>query len=60
MDFEEENLDYFFDEVAPPTSPPTDRPTVTPSHPTGTPTPTPIYVVQNYHVIHPNGTEEYK
>ncbi|XP_026837865.1 uncharacterized protein LOC6551028 [Drosophila erecta] len=57
MDFEEENLDYFFDEVPPPTGPP-----VTTSHPTGTPTPTPIYahVVQNYHVIHPNGTEEYK
>ncbi|XP_037725133.1 uncharacterized protein LOC119556778 [Drosophila subpulchrella] len=64
MDFEEENLDYFFDEVAPPTSPPTSAPPtvrpVTPSHPTGTPTPTPIYVVQNYHVIHPNGIEEYK
>ncbi|KMZ09606.1 uncharacterized protein Dsimw501_GD24522 [Drosophila simulans] len=59
MDFEEENLDYFFDEVPPPTSPTTGRP-VTTSHPTGTPTPTPIYVVQNYHVIHPNGTEEYK
>ncbi|KAI8034318.1 cAMP-dependent protein kinase catalytic subunit [Drosophila gunungcola] len=59
MDFEEENLDYFFDEVAPPTSASTTRPATT-SHPTGTPTPTPIYVVQNYHVIHPNGTEEYK
>ncbi|XP_016962656.1 uncharacterized protein LOC108033040 [Drosophila biarmipes] len=64
MDFEEENLDYFFDEVAPPTAPPTTAPPtarpVTTAHPTGTPTPTPIYVVQNYHVIHPNGTEEYK
>ncbi|XP_017062395.1 mucin-2 [Drosophila ficusphila] len=73
MDFEEENLDYFFDEEAPPpTSPPTEPTTTTTTtstttgrpvtiyHPTGTPTPTPIYVVQNYHVIHPNGTEEYK
>ncbi|XP_043659478.1 uncharacterized protein LOC122624101 [Drosophila teissieri] len=61
MDFEEENLDYFFDEVPPPTPAPTPPTTTsTSTHPTGTPTPTPIYVVQNYHVIHPNGTEEYK
>ncbi|XP_041674881.1 mediator of RNA polymerase II transcription subunit 13 [Drosophila eugracilis] len=61
MDFEEENLDYFFDEVAsPPTTTPTTGRPVTTNHPTGTPTPTPIYVVQNYHVVHPNGTEEYK
>ncbi|XP_017010768.2 uncharacterized protein [Drosophila takahashii] len=61
MDFEEENLDYFFDEVPPSTSPPTTgRPVTTSPHPTGTPTPTPIYVVQNYHLIHTNGTEEYK
>nr|XP_017017972.2 uncharacterized protein LOC108071678 [Drosophila kikkawai] len=71
MDFEEENLDYFFDDSGSPPSPapaPAPSPSPTPSpgpastsvHPTGTPTPTPIYVVQNYHVIHPNGTEEYK
>ncbi|KAH8368265.1 hypothetical protein KR084_009039 [Drosophila pseudotakahashii] len=61
MDFEEENLDYFFDEVPPPSpSPTTGRPVTTSHHPTGTPTPTPIYVVQNYHLVHPNGTEEYK
>ncbi|KAH8320133.1 hypothetical protein KR074_002390 [Drosophila pseudoananassae] len=57
MDFEEENLDYFFDDVGPSS---TTTPSSTTWHPTGTPTPTPIYVVQNYHVIHPNGTEEYK
>ncbi|KAH8287508.1 hypothetical protein KR054_008950, partial [Drosophila jambulina] len=69
MDFEEENLDYFFDDSGSPPSPapapsPSPAPSPTPAstsvHPTGTPTPTPIYVVQNYHVIHPNGTEEYK
>ncbi|XP_017099482.2 mucin-2 [Drosophila bipectinata] len=63
MDFEEENLDYFFDDVGPSsttTPPPPTTPSSTTWHPTGTPTPTPIYVVQNYHVIHPNGTEEYK
>lgn len=63
MDFEEENLDYFFDDVGPSsttTSPPSTTGSSTTWHPTGTPTPTPIYVVQNYHVIHPNGTEEYK
>ncbi|KAH8238302.1 hypothetical protein KR032_002893, partial [Drosophila birchii] len=71
MDFEEENLDYFFDDSGSPPSPapsPSPAPATstapTPAstsvHPTGTPTPTPIYVVQNYHVIHPNGTEEYK
>ncbi|EDX01589.2 ras guanine nucleotide exchange factor G [Drosophila yakuba] len=68
MDFEEENLDYFFDEVPPTPTPTTTTTTTTTttlrptssSHPTGTPTPTPIYVVENYHVVHPNGTEEYK
>ncbi|KAH8421365.1 hypothetical protein KR009_002942 [Drosophila setifemur] len=68
MDFEEENLDYFFDDLGPSSTaaPPTPvtgsptKPSTTTWHPTGTPTPTPIYVVQNYHVIHPNGTEEYK
>lgn len=63
MDFEEENLDYFFDDSGSPPTPapaPAPAPASTSVHPTGTPTPTPIYVVQNYHVIHPNGTEEYK
>ncbi|XP_022214097.2 mucin-17 [Drosophila obscura] len=61
MDFEEENLDYFLDEAAPAApaiSATTARPW--PIDPTGTTTPTPTYVVENYHVIHPNGTEEYK
>ncbi|XP_001965580.3 rho GTPase-activating protein gacJ [Drosophila ananassae] len=64
MDFEEENLDYFFDDVGPSSTTTSPSPPTTGSsttwHPTGTPTPTPTYVVQNYHVIHPNGTEEYK
>ncbi|KAH8344729.1 hypothetical protein KR067_005366 [Drosophila pandora] len=64
MDFEEENLDYFFDDVGPSSTTTSPPPPTTGSsttwHPTGTPTPTPTYVVQNYHVIHPNGTEEYK
>ncbi|KAH8241644.1 hypothetical protein KR038_001011, partial [Drosophila bunnanda] len=71
MDFEEENLDYFFDDSgSPPSSAPAPAPASSPApsstpastsvHPTGTPMPIPIYVVQNYHVIHPNGTQEYK
>ncbi|BFG01203.1 probable serine/threonine-protein kinase irlC [Drosophila madeirensis] len=63
MDFEEENLDYFLDEAAPAARPPATSATTSrprPIDPTGTTTPTPTYVVENYHVIHPNGTEEYK
>ncbi|EDW27513.1 GL20325 [Drosophila persimilis] len=63
MDFEEENLDYFLDEPAPAPAPPSISSTTArprPIDPTGTTTPTPTYVVENYHLIHPNGTEEYK
>ncbi|XP_001354728.4 mediator of RNA polymerase II transcription subunit 13 [Drosophila pseudoobscura] len=63
MDFEEENLDYFLDEPVPAPAPPSISSTTArprPIDPTGTTTPTPTYVVEHYHVIHPNGTEEYK
>ncbi|EDW75269.1 uncharacterized protein Dwil_GK19786 [Drosophila willistoni] len=62
MDFEEENLDNFYDEL-PPTatiSPPPPPPPAAAdtSHPW--PTESNIYVVEDYHVVHPNGTTVYK
>ncbi|KAH8397984.1 hypothetical protein KR222_007799, partial [Zaprionus bogoriensis] len=59
MDFEEENFDYFFDELETAVGPSTTRPRPTP--PAATPSGTgPVRVVENYHMRFPNGTEEHK
>ncbi|KAL7728463.1 hypothetical protein ACLKA6_005218 [Drosophila palustris] len=55
MDFEEENFDYFFDELeTAATSTTTTRP-----RPTTASQPA-VYVLENYRKRHPNGTEEHK
>lgn len=56
MDFEEENFDYFFDELEAASNPSTT--TARPQRPTAAAGP--VRVLENYHVRHPNGTEEHK
>lgn len=51
MDFEEENFDYFFDELEAAATSTTTRPK---------PTTGPVYVVENFRKKHANGTEEHK
>ncbi|EDW65908.2 uncharacterized protein [Drosophila virilis] len=67
MDFEEENLDYFFDELQPEenasstTTQPLASSTTTTRQPTAGPDePQPVYVLENYRIKHANGTEEHK
>ncbi|XP_030378914.1 uncharacterized protein LOC115627399 [Scaptodrosophila lebanonensis] len=79
MDFEEENLDYFFDDLpvsvaqpapAPATGTTTTSTTTTTVKPLSTrptipavavaPSESLVYVLEDYHVVHPNGTAEYK
>ncbi|XP_034484799.1 probable splicing factor 3A subunit 1 [Drosophila innubila] len=56
MDFQEENFDYFFDELETAATSTTTRP-----RPTTSAQPSqPVYVVENYRKKHPNGTEEHK
>lgn len=58
MDFEEENFDYFFDELEAASNPSTT--TTRPQRPTAAAAAGPVRVLENYHVRHPNGTEEHK
>ncbi|XP_023168147.2 uncharacterized protein LOC111597577 [Drosophila hydei] len=61
MEFDEQNFDYFFDELQPgAASTTTSTSTTTPK---STPKPDPpqqVYVLENYRIKHANGTEEYK
>lgn len=61
MEFDEENFDYFFDELQPGASSTTTSTSTT--TPKSTPKPDPpqqVYVLENYRIKHANGTEEYK
>lgn len=60
MDFQEENFDYFFDELEAAGNPSTT--TRRPQRPSAAPgaSADPVRVLENYHVRHPNGTEEHK
>lgn len=61
MDFQEENFDYFFDELdeagALDPSMTSSSPEMVPSQPSDD---APVRVLENYHMRHPNGTEEHK
>lgn len=61
MDFQEENFDYFFDELdeAGSLDPSTTSsgPEIVSSQPSDV---SPVRVLENYHMRHPNGTEEHK